>query len=98
MNDISLISRPTTISSANSRQIQRGHVNHHDHISTTGFIKTTHPVRPIKKNDPVSRYHQHQAQWKKDGFLKRMDSKNPTREAGRWGGMAAIIHEQPVKV
>jgi hypothetical protein len=34
-------------------------------------IRTDVPKKPTKKHDPVSRFHQHQAEWKKDNFLAR---------------------------
>jgi hypothetical protein len=45
----------------------------------------------------VSKYHQHQAKWSKDTFLKRVEGKKGLgREPGRWGGMATYAPE-PIK-
>ncbi|KAI8914396.1 hypothetical protein EDD86DRAFT_273469 [Gorgonomyces haynaldii] len=58
-----------------------------------GFIKVQPPKKP-KKTDPVSRYHQHQMNWSKDGFLKRADKKQAPLHTGRWGGLVAPAPQQ----
>ncbi|KAJ2995914.1 hypothetical protein HDV02_000314 [Globomyces sp. JEL0801] len=64
---------------------------------SSGFIRVPPTPRP-KKHDPVARFHQHKEEWSKNDFLKRVEKKpSNVREAGRWGGMAAIVHEQPRK-
>jgi hypothetical protein len=54
-----------------------------------GFIKPKLASKP-KKDDPVARFHQHQAQWNKDKFLKRLYSNTAPGPSfqGRWGGVA----------
>ncbi|KAJ3415820.1 hypothetical protein HDV05_004093 [Chytridiales sp. JEL 0842] len=42
----------------------------------SGYIKPCIPAPPVKKHDPVKRFHRHQQQWSKDSFLTRQkDSK-----------------------
>ncbi|KAI9011151.1 hypothetical protein BC832DRAFT_324817 [Gaertneriomyces semiglobifer] len=42
----------------------------------SGYIRGSAPP-PRRKHDPVTRYHQHQARWQRDGFLQRMVNKKP---------------------
>ncbi|KAJ3277691.1 hypothetical protein HK104_003061, partial [Borealophlyctis nickersoniae] len=52
----------------------------------SGFIRVQpYPPKP-KKHDPVARYHQHKAQWSKDGFLKRIGNVEASRGTGGGGG------------
>ncbi|KAJ3188861.1 hypothetical protein HDU85_004575 [Gaertneriomyces sp. JEL0708] len=42
----------------------------------SGYIRGGAPPAR-RKHDPVTRYHQHQARWQRDGFLQRMVNKKP---------------------
>ncbi|KAH6572477.1 hypothetical protein BASA50_000568 [Batrachochytrium salamandrivorans] len=70
------------------------------HRSRPGFIRVAPSTRRIKKHDPVARFHQHQAEWSRNGALKHSngrsssfnhcissDSSPEILSRGRWGGM-----------
>ncbi|RKO90375.1 hypothetical protein BDK51DRAFT_30443 [Blyttiomyces helicus] len=38
----------------------------------SGFIRVAPPRPTTRKHDPVARFHQHQSQWNRDSFLKRI--------------------------
>ncbi|KND01131.1 uncharacterized protein SPPG_04222 [Spizellomyces punctatus DAOM BR117] len=44
----------------------------------TGFIRAQPQQRP-RKHDPVSRFHQHQAEWQRDVFLRRLGNPGAQR-------------------
>ncbi|KAJ3321375.1 LMBR1 domain-containing protein 2 [Boothiomyces sp. JEL0866] len=68
-------------------------IKQRDLISNCSSPVSVPPPSRQKRHDPVSRYHQHQTQWNKDGFLKRMN-KSTVGSVGRWGGMAAVVVEE----
>ncbi|KAI8928114.1 hypothetical protein BC831DRAFT_449881 [Entophlyctis helioformis] len=59
----------------------------------SGFIRVAPAKRPTKRHDPVARFHQHQAEWSRNGFLRRSEKRDKTPQGtvmgtARWGGVA----------
>ncbi|KAJ3228590.1 hypothetical protein HDU78_009674, partial [Chytriomyces hyalinus] len=60
---------------------------------SSGFIRTT-PAPSTRKSDPVSRFHAHQREWKRDEFLARRDAKpKPTLTKSHTRGVVAPAAE-----
>ncbi|TPX69052.1 hypothetical protein SpCBS45565_g02668 [Spizellomyces sp. 'palustris'] len=60
----------------------------------TGFIRTQPQQRP-RKHDPVSRFHQHQAEWQRDVFLRRLGNPGGQRPVAMVGSTKVPGAQRP---